>query len=328
MTTARDFYFSTPAAALIRASAEYGCRDILRADTNARISNGSLRTHVADTLARLCLQRFLVDVSVPFRIDGTVKPSTSGQICLRIGGRACHPVNYFAYRPPQRSAFCEKPEALERAEVLVPFETLTAQDPGEHDLLIFSAVAVSIARNLFQTHCYLSRNEPVFLYTRLDTLLRNPCPEISICMENPDCTNLPCSLIGISRDGFRREERFSLSPAGKLRLDGWRSVAGLLTNTLPSGALLLTAGGTSTPVRIPPAQWINLWIYDCRHVIFGWATKNEFRRNARLLPAGASTWFYRRTRKINWALPIARLHPLSDIETVMTKMGLAGTGII
>jgi hypothetical protein len=315
MSDALDFIEYIPSETQLRAASDYACRSLTHSGPAPARHICALRTAAVDALARLCLQWYLAANSIPFQVDEGVRHGDSLLPRLRIGGRRCGLDAYLASRTYQKSALRPGSPSIGQIEVLIPFESLAQAGSDEQDLQVFSAVVAAPARTLAQTRDRARQGSPLLMVARLEGLSGASKREDSVWLRGEGDVPICCFLAGISRDGSWREESLQVPSDGSICSADWAGPAFLRMESPPPACLSLGWNGKQS--RIAPAQWINLWLYDCRIVFFGWLTRHEFRRRARLLPAGSANGFYRRTRRLNWAVPIRRLRPIVEMVAIM-----------
>ena len=60
-------------------------------------------------------------------------------------------------------------------------------------------------------------------------------------------------------------------------------------------------------------DWGNIWVYGLDILLTGYLTREEFSRNARLIPPGSRVFQYDRTRTKNLAVTVSELNQLSEL---------------
>jgi hypothetical protein len=322
MITARDFIHCSPSPLLLQAAADFAYRGLVLHSSHPVPSDAALQAAVADSLARICFQRYLAANQIPFQVDPDGSIRDPMRYRLEIGGRRCQIRNFFVCSADQRIALGTGSGICEQAAVLLPFDVLSSDIPREHDVLVFSAVMAESVRTLIQTQGRVLQGAPSFVLARLDRFYREKAMAGGgVCLRNEGAGALDCRLTGVTVGRSWREERIRLAPGEGVRSAGWSALAGLRAELPPVARLLLERGEPPSRMRIEPAHWINLWLYGCHIVYFGWLTKNEYRRYADLLPAGSENWFYHRTRGLNWAIPVRRLHSLANMIAIWNREG-------
>jgi hypothetical protein len=300
----------------------YACR-ILAGARNSQTRTGSgntverMRRMAAGVAVDLAFRRHLSTQGVPFQSRGVSPFETPQRYDISLGRHRCIVVNYLITRRAQVAQIQQNPPILLQVPALVPLEQFAAEGGQPDDLFLFAFLPAEVAASHEEIGRDLALGKPAHLIHPLPDEWAHPAewlPLEDLALKS-DCE----TLLSLEIFGQNREREFtstSLELAPRTRLvagQGFYSLAGLHPGRMPEGRIGLHSALRGEPYLVAPYGWGNLWVGGVQIILAGWLSREEFRRKARVLKPGVSTFQFARTRVKNLSVPIEELNPLEPL---------------
>ncbi len=318
MLTAADLIKLPYSEDLTHSGVSYACRSLpYTYDRMGGSAYHRLRRIVAGIAMELALRRHLVELQVPYDVLGVTPFTEPDRYDVALGGRRCDLKSYQIHRKKLIRRLRSRPERLLDAQALVPIDQIGSKRVRNEDIYLFAFLMALTAENHEQVRQAQARQQRILLMHMLPEHWSRPPESASLgalAMKTELSASIEIEVGGQDLQRDFRAERYVLPPGRRLALtSGWRSVRYFSTAQLPQARLGIYSAGLDQTYLVGPQDWGNIWVYGLEIILAGYMTCGEFRRRARPLPEGSSVLQYARTRTDNMALPIAELHPLSDL---------------
>lgn len=324
MIAATDFLILPYTSDLTEAGIAYACRSL--AYTYDRMGGSQaarLRRIVAGIAAELAFRRHLSAMEIPHDLLGATPFTHPDRYDLAFGGRRCDLKSFLIYNRARIREVRKSPAALLDAAALIPVDQFASDHLHEEDLYIFAFVLALIAPHSKDLQRALAAEQPVCLLHPLPEGWARPQlwrPLGQLILKTELQSEIALEIGGQRPDRQFQVERLEIPPGRQVRSRAAWNAVSYLSLVLPQQTPELPAGrvGIFSPVLaeahiVQPRDWVNIWVYGMEITLAGYITRGEFRRRARRIPAGGQVFQYPRTRTDNLAVPIASLHPLSDL---------------
>ncbi len=318
MLTSADFIRLPYTPDLTEGGIAYACRSL--AYTYNRMGGSPfqrLRRIVAGVAVELAFRRFLGEQAVPFDVLGATPFTEPDRYDVSLGGHRCDLKSYHLSRRRQIARIRREPGLLLQAPALVPLDQYNAEGHRPDDIYLFAFLLGVIAASQEDTARAQAAGQPVYFIAPLPDAWARPSvwsPLERLALKSECDQPLRLELGG--QDAERRfvTRTLDLPPRQRVLLpERWYTVAYLHARRRPEARLGIHSPQRGAAYIIQPHEWGNIWVYGMDIFLAGWITRQEFRRKASLLHAGAPIFQYTRTRTKNLAVPLAELSPLAPL---------------
>jgi hypothetical protein len=327
MLTANDLLTLPYTPDLTEGGITYACRSL--AYTYDRMGGSPyerLRRIVAGVIVELALRRHLSGENTPFDVLGATPFTDPDHYDLSLGGHRCDVKSFLITHREQISQIRHDPGLVLEAPALVPADQLAAEGHANRDLYLFAFLLALTAPAEADVARALAAGQPVCLIHPLpDAWVRPPAwiPLEGLALKSECAAPLTVEIGGQESGREFVTLKLELPPRTRVAVERtFFSLAYVHAGRRPEVRVGLHSPVRGAPYLIPPHAWGNIWVYGLSILLAGYMTYEEFRRKARLLPAGSSTFQYARTRTKNQCVPVSELHPLRELfERVRTRAG-------
>lgn len=301
---------------LTQAGIAYACRSL--AYTYNRMGGDAferLRRIVVGIAVELALRRWLHAQEIPFDIRGETDFTQPDRYDIALGGRRCDVKSFLITQRSQIRQLRHEPEQLLQAQALVPLDQhRSAHHP--YDLYLFAFVYALVTRHPREVRQALAAGQPCYWITPLPMEWSRPrlWAPLSAVLKSEQPTPLRLELGGQAEDRSFLSVTIDLPPRQRHLVEApFFSLLYLHAPERPRGRVGLHSATHQTRHIITPYHWDNIWVYGLEIHLAGWMSWEEFNRKASVLPPGQRVLQYVQTRTRNLSLPVAQLHPLSQL---------------
>jgi len=318
MLTAADLIRLPYTPDLTEGGIAYACRSL--AYTYNRMGGSPLermRRIVAGVAVELAFRRYLGEQAVPFDVLGATPFTEPDRYDVSLGGHRCDLKSYHISRRRQIALLRRTPSLLLDAPALVPVDQDSAEGHSPDDLYLFAFLLGLTATSQEEAARAQMAGHPVYLIAPLPDEWARPAGWIPLerLALKSECDQPITVEIG-GQDGERRfiTRTLDLPPRRRVLLpDEWYTVAYLHAHRRPEARIGIHSPVRGEPYLIHPFDWGNLWVYGMDIFLAGWIRREDFRRKARVIYPGMSTFQYAHTRTKNLAVPLTDLEPLPPL---------------
>lgn len=276
-----------------------------------------LRRIVAGVAVERALHRYLREQEVPFNTLGATPFTEPDHYDLALGKHHCDLKSFHLSHRKQIRQVRRQPGLLLDAPALVPLDQHVAEGHRDNDLYLFAFLLGLIAASPRDIAKAQAAGQPVFLIHPLPDGWARPvgwAPLTPLALKSECAEPLTVEIGGQDAEGHFVTQTLELLPRKRLVLSmELYTVFYLHVNRLPEARIGIHSIVRSETYLIPPSAWGNIWVYGMDIFLVGWMTRQEFRHKAEMLPAGISTFQYKRTRTKNLAVPMQDLHPFAEL---------------
>jgi len=313
MLTASDFIHLPYTLDLTQAGMAYACRSL--AYTYNRMGGSQfdrLRRIVVGKAVELAFRRFLVARQIPPFTD-------PDHYDIALGGWRCDIKSFLLHRKRQISMARKQPGSLLKARALVPVDQVETASLDAHKLYVFAYVSALLApkgQSLARAH---EAGQPIYSLYPFPPAWSRPTPWkplTPLALKTDLDTAISIEIGGQSSQRQFQTELLHLSPRQRVETQKeYYSLAFLRTEDLFHGRIGVYSKGLEQLHLIPAEAWENIGVYGLGIQLCGYMPAAEFLARGQEIPPGSKAFPYTRTRTRNIALPVAELHPLSDLLT-------------
>ncbi len=296
----------------------YACRSL--AYTYDRMGGSPLdrlRRIVAGVAVELAFRRFLGEQSVPFDVLGATPFTDPDRYDVSLGGHRCDLKSYHLSRRRQIALIRREPALLLQAPALVPLDQYAAEGHKPDDIYLFAFLLGLTAASRQETARAQATGQPVYFIAPLPDEWARPVgwePLDKLALKSECDQPIPLELGGQDRERRFVIRTLDLPPRTRIPFpEEWYTVAYLHVQQRPKARIGLHSPRRGEAHIVQPHEWGNIWVYGMDIFLTGWMTHEEFRRKARVLPAGMSTFQYAHTRTKNLAVAMSELHSLRSL---------------
>ncbi len=263
------------------------------------------------------LRRYLDGQGIAYELSGATAFTQPDRYDIAISSRRLDIKGYLLTDRQKIRAVHQNPEVLLEAPALVPTDQVRNPNRRFTDIYVFAFLTTLIAKTRADIRAARAKRQPVYLIYPLPKAWSRPddwYPFEKIILKAEQDTPLQIEIGGQDAERRFRIQEVTLLPRQRTRLDfPFYSLAYVHPQEMPSARIGIYSPRCGAAHIIPPHKWGNIWLYGLRMFFTGCISTRDFRQHARLLPVGETVFQYRRTRIPNYALPVARLHPLTSI---------------
>ncbi len=302
---------------LTQAGIAYACRSLAYTYNRMRQTRFErLRHIVAGIASELALRRWLHEQAIPFDTFGQTDFTRPDDYDIGLAGHRCDLKTFVLSDPHQLQALQREPQQLLQAEALVPLDQHHAHQHAQ-DIYLFAFVYAFLPRTQRELRQLTGTDQPLYWIYPLPPPWSKPkfwAPLSPLILKSEQESPLHLELGGQRSDGTFHSQHLELPPRTRYVLnEPFFSLLYIHAERQPTARLGIRSLTVDQLHLIHPKQWGNIWVYGQQIWLAGWITWEEFNAKARVLPVGSTVFQYRRTRTRNLALPITRLHPLSEL---------------
>ena len=276
-----------------------------------------LRHSVVEAIVELAFRRFLSEQAVPFNVLGASPFTKPGHYDVALGGHRCDLKSYFISHRAQITQIRRDPALVLQASALLPLEQFAAEDHKPDDLVLFAFLLGVAAASLEEVDKAAAAGQPACLVYPLPGEWSRPANWLALeaLALKSEC-ELPIQVEIGGLDAGREFVSLQLELPPKKRVpveQEFYSLAYVHTQRRPGRRIGLHSPTRGEVLLLQPVDWGNIWVYGMDILLTGWLSHEEFRRKAKVLNAGMSTFQYDRTRVKNLCVPVAELNPLGPL---------------
>ena len=318
MITSTDLLHLPYTPDLTEGGIAYACRSL--ASSHSRMGDSTvdrMRRIVAGVAVELAFRRTLTEQAIPFAVLGATPFNHPDRYDVSLGGHRCNLKSFLITRRPQIAQLRQDPAILLQAPALVPLDQFAAEGHKPDDLYLFAFLLGVVAASMEDVDKASAAGQPNYLIHPLPKEWARPAgwlPLENLALKS-EC-EAPISVEISGQNGGREFVTATLELPPKKRVpveQSFYSLACIHAARRPEARI-----GLHSPLRgevyiIPPHAWGNIWVYGMEILLTGWLTHEEYRRKAKVLNAGMSTFQFARTRIKNLHIPMVELNPLAPL---------------
>lgn len=300
---------------LSEAGIAYACRSL--AYTYDRMGGSPferLRRIAAGVAVELAFRRYLGARGVPFDVLGATPFTDPDRYDVALGGHRCDLKSYLVSRRAQIAHIRRDPAAVLDAPALVPLDQFVASGHKPDDIYLFAFLLGLVAASRADLERAAAAGQPSYLIHPLPKAWARPAlwmPLEGLALKSECRAPLTVEIGGQDSDRVFVTCSLDLPPRQRvLAGETFFSLAYVRALRQPEARLGLHSPPRGDAYLVHPHEWGNIWVYGMEIFLVGWLTHEDFRRQASVLPAGAQTFQYARTRTKNLAVPMRELQPL------------------
>ncbi len=292
-------------------------------DDRGKAFFGRLRRIVAHVAVELAFRRYLGQLGIPFTAARPTRFTSIQPYDLSLGANRCNIITYLISDPDQvASLHVDRASAL-RAPALVAAERYWAGGRQAADAHLFALLAGYTSDPVDKGRSVSGAAQGTYLLHVLPTYWANPRPWIPmspLALKSESDQALWLELGGQDEAAQPISCAVELRPRTRLEIDdGFYSLSHLHTRLRPTGAIGVGSPGKREMHLARPQDWGDIWIDGMDILLLGWMRHGEFRKRARVIPAGNRVFQFNRTRKTNLAVPVTDLKPLEQLLAGVPK---------
>jgi hypothetical protein len=276
-----------------------------------------LRLSVAELAVELAFRRALSAQDIPISVDQALPFTRPGWFDLFLGGHRGQLKSFFVTRRSQIARLHRDPALFLQVPTLLPLDQFAADGHKPDDLYLFAFLLGLVASSREDEEKALAAGQPVHLVHSLPARWARPAswlPLENLVLKSECAAPLRIEITGQNADREFMTASLELPPRERLPVEqGFHSLVTIHSARRPEARI-----GIHSPLRgkahlIPAHSWGNIWVYGMDIVLVGWLTHQEYRRKAKVLNAGMSTFLVGRTTEKNLLVPVAALNPLAPL---------------
>ncbi|MBM3152873.1 MAG: hypothetical protein FJZ96_11860 [Chloroflexi bacterium] len=296
----------------------YACRSL--AYTYDRMGGSPvdrMRRIAGGVAVELAFRRSLGEQGVPFDVLGATPFTDPDRYDVMLGGHRCDLKSFLITRRSQISQVRKDPSLLLGAPALVPLDQFAAEGHSARDIYLFAFFLALTTPSTEDMKQALAAGQPAHLVHPLPEGWARPRQWLALgkLALKSECDR-PISIEIGGQDAERNfiTAALELPPRKAIPAPGeFYSVAYIHAKALPPARI-----GIHSPLQgeahiVLPHEWGNIWVYGMDIWLAGWLAHEDFRRKAKVLPAGSRTFQYSQTRTRNLAVPVGELQPLAPL---------------
>jgi hypothetical protein len=296
----------------------YACRSL--ACTYNRMGGSPvdrMRRITGGVVVELAFRRYLSEQAVSFDVLGATPFTDPDRYDVSLGGHRCDLKSYLITRRPQIGLLLKDPGLLLQAPALVPMDQFAAEGHTGQDIYLFAFLLALTTPSQEDLQRATTARQPLYLiHPMTDDWAR---PKLWLPLEKltlkSECEQPITVEIG-GQDAGRNfiTAPLELPPRTRVPVEQtFHSLAYVHARRRPEVRIGIHSPVRGEPYLIPSYEWGNIWIYGMDIWLTGWLTREDFRRKARVLPAGSPTFQSARTHTKNLAVPMAELNPCGPL---------------
>ena len=318
MITSTDLLHLPYTPDLTEGGIAYACRSL--AYTYGRMGGSPvdrLRRIVGGVAAELAFRRTLSEQAIPFNVLGATPFTHPDRYDVSLGGHRCDLKSFLITRRQQISLIQQDPALVLQAPALVPLDQFAAEGHKPDDLYLFAFLLGVVAAAREDVDRATAAGQPAYLIHPLPDEWARPAnwlPLEKLALKSECETPITVEIGGQNAGREFVTATLELPPKKRVPVEqSFYSLAYIHAARRPEARI-----GLHSPVRgeayiVPAHEWGNIWVYGMDILLTGWLTHEEYRRKAKVLNAGMSTFQYARTRTKNLLVPMAELNPLAPL---------------
>lgn len=303
---------------LTEAGILYACQWLARSSRNLGSNPyGFLRRKIGHVTVELAFRRWLAGRQIPFK-PLNKEPFLDNRHDLSLGEHRLNLNSYLLSKPDQVRSLLQDPAGLLRASALVPHDQFVSAAQSGKDIHLFAFLLARTASLPSDHHKQEASQDPHCYLAVLPGNWSRPAswvPLQPLVLKSDSEVPFTVELGGLDSNRNFISTIIHLQPRTRTNVTGkFHSLAYLRMLDHPGARLGIHTPILQAPVHvIQPVDWSNLWVDGMEIWMTGWITHDEYRRKSVLLPAGANTLQFSRTRYRNLSLPMTDLHPLEEL---------------
>ncbi len=329
MSTPADLITLPYTSDLNLAGLAYACRSLpYTYDRMGGTPDDHLRNIIGEKSAELAFRRHLIEQRIPYDNLGNTPFTDRDHYDIAMGGRRCDLNSYLVLNKERIQQLRHRPDLWMQAMALVPEDHAASTNLTDNDLFIFAIILGLTATNPKNTQRALESGQPIYLISVLPVEWVRPLiwgSLGSLVLKSEAAPPLTIEVGGQGQDHRFLSEQVLLHPLQRIltRYD-YHSLIYLHSDQIPQGRIGISSSRLGKTILIEPKDWKNIWVYGIQIVFTGYCTWREFHQHARRLPAGSQVIPYIRMRVPTLVLPVAELHPLSELYQNVKDWKISG----
>lgn len=276
-----------------------------------------LRRIVAGAVVELAFRRYLSEHNIPFEVKGALPFTDPDRYDVSLGGRRCDIKSFLITYRDQISEMKRNPQVVLRAPALVPSDQNAGDGHSDNDLYLFAFLSGLVAASQDDMKKASEASQPFYLMHAMPDSWTRPftwSPLGALALKSDSEQTQIVEIGGQDEGRATRSQVVEVPPRTRVQIeDGFFSLSYVHIKSAPNARI-----GIHSPIRketyiIGEMDWGNIWVYGMDILLAGYLTREEFKRRASFIQAGARVFQYDKTRAKNLAVPVSDLKPLSDL---------------
>ncbi len=276
-----------------------------------------LRRIVAGVAVELAFRRYLSEHNIPFDVKGATPFTDPDRYDVSLGGRRCDIKSFLITHREQISEMRRNPQVVLRAPALVPSDQNAGDGHSDNDLYLFAFLSGLVAASQDDLKKAIEAGQPFYLIHAMPDSWTRPftwSPLGALALKSDSGETQIVEIGGQDEGRETRSRVVEIPPRTRVKIEeGFFSLSYVHIKSAPNARI-----GIHSPIRketyiIGEMDWGNIWVYGMDILLAGYLTREEFKRRASFIQAGARVFQYDRTRAKNLAVPVSDLKPLSDL---------------
>ncbi|MDQ3004923.1 MAG: hypothetical protein M3R47_06010 [Chloroflexota bacterium] len=276
-----------------------------------------LRRIVAGVAVELAFRRYLSEHDIPFDVKGATPFTDPDHYDVSLGGRRCDIKSFLITYRHQISEMQRDASVVLKAPALVPSDQNAGEGHSDNDLYLFAFLPGLIAASADAMKKVVEAQQPFYLMHVMPDAWTRPVtwtPLGALTLKS-DSEQTQIVEIGGQDEGREMRSRVvEIPPRRRIQIeDGFFSVSYIHIRSAPNARIGIHSPTRNDTCVVEALDWGNIWVYGMDILLAGYLTREEFKRRASFVQAGARVFQYDRTRTKNLAVPVSELKPLSEL---------------
>lgn len=276
-----------------------------------------LRRIVAGVAVELAFRRYLSEHDIHFDVKGATPFTDPDHYDVSLGGRRCDIKSFLITYRHQISEMQRDVSIVLKAPALVPSDQNAGEGHSDNDLFLFAFLPGLIAASADAMKKVLEAKQPYYLMHVMPEKWTRPVTwtPLGALILKSDSDETQIVEIGGQDEGREMRSRVvAIPPRRRIQIeDGFFSVSYIHIRSAPNARIGIHSPTRNDTCVVEALDWANIWVYGMDILLAGYLTREEFKRRASFVQAGARVFQYDRTRTKNLAVPVSELKPLSEL---------------
>lgn len=276
-----------------------------------------LRRIVAGVAVELAFRRYLSEHDIPFDVKGATPFTDPDHYDVSLGGRRCDIKSFLITYRHQISEMQRDATIVLKAPALVPSDQNAGEGYSDKDLFLFAFLPGLIAASSDDMKKVLEAKQPHYLMHVMPEAWTRPVMWMPLGALTLKSDSEQTQIVEIGGQDEGREMRsrvVAIPPRTRIQIeDGFFSVSYIHIRSAPNARIGIHSPARKDTCIVEALDWGNIWVYGMEILFTGYLTREEFKRRASFVQAGARVFQYDRTRTKNLAVPVSELKPLSEL---------------
>jgi hypothetical protein len=276
-----------------------------------------LRRIVAGVAVELVFRRFLSEQDIPFEVRGATPFTDPDRYDVSLGGHRCDIKSFLITYREQIAEMRRNPEILLNAPALVPSDQHAGEGHSDHDIYMFAFLSGLLAASQEDLKKAIAAGQPHYLVHAMPNEWCKPQswrPLGPLTLKSESDAALTLEIGGQDEGRGFLMRTVELPPQMRVVVDDqFYSVASIHLKHPTDARIGIRSSQINELHAIHPPEWGNIWVYGMDIFLAGYISREEFRRDAAMIPQGTHVFQYEHTKTKNLAVRVSDLKPLADL---------------